>query len=130
MISKFGFGAIFAMSVLPCVAYGQQSVDRQGAAADKTPPQAQIVRIETSMNLSLPIAVNTGIEDQIKSIESTKEFLYQEVARGCNNLKNVFKGSCALKNVRIGSSMQNRCNSGESASINVGASYEVTYTPK
>lgn len=129
MFTKTHFSSCIAILLSIGSAQAAPDVVIQNSTADITKQQLFVVKIETSMNINIPVAANSSVEDQVKTIEAGKKLLYQDAAKGCDALKQAFKGDCLLKNVRINSNTQYRGNMGDINSLNIGASYEVSYRP-
>lgn len=99
------------------------------ALADPAPVRAAPLRVESSLNVQVPLSPGTTSDEQIRQSEEARKALYQTAARECALLQDVFKIECRLQSVRVMSNIQSRNSAGDFVNVNGSFSYELLNRP-
>lgn len=129
-LRKALIAAAFTALIPSHTVYAQSEPGRPAPTSDAAASgRSYPLRVESAMNISIPVAAGAGTEEQVKQIAAARASLYQAAAQDCENLKQAFKAECRLVNVRVNSNVQSRGSSGEMMFVNVQSTYEVTIRP-
>jgi hypothetical protein len=113
-----------------CAARAQSDTPRSPTSSEAaTSVRPYIIRVDSTMGLSVQIMAGVGTEEQLKLIEATRIMLYQAADGECVKLKRVFKAECRLQNIRINSGERSRGNGSEMMQVNASSSYELIFRP-
>lgn len=129
LIKDTSWLAAGAIALISASAAHAQADQLRPGAEPATSPRPYPLRVESSMNINIPMGSASSPEEQIKQLAAARGFLYQAAAQDCDNLKQAFRADCKLTNVRVNSNIQTRGPAGETMYVNVSASYEVTIRP-
>ena len=95
-------------------------------AASESAPRAFGLRVQTQMQISLPAAGGSNLDEQKSQQESARKALYEKANRECRTLTEVFGGECRMTTLTVNTNVQDRRGSGSDAVIATGsATYEL-----
>lgn len=99
------------------------------ALADPAPARIVPLRVESSLNVQVPLPPGGTSDEQLRQSEEIRKPLYQAAARECALLQDIFKIECRLQSVRVTSNIQSRNSTGDFVSVSGSFSYELFNRP-